>query len=182
MKKKYSIPIYFIVSVMILALSYYLIKQVDPDFINSLLGINTFESEDKTINNNFTSDNNIILSNGDSNNAYTVVSGYKKLTAANEKKLYQAIKSGAEKITDEKYKNSNYYQLEPITISGTSLSPAQIKKVIYAFQFDNPEFFWISMFLITSTAKIKQQLGLHLYFLNPKKKKPLKILTKKFPK
>ena len=139
MKKKYLLLIYLIASIMILALSFYLIKKIDPDFINSLMGINTFESEGNTMDSNFISENNIILNSGNSKSSCFIISGYKSLNDLNEKKFYLAIKSGAEKITDEKYKNSGYYLLEPITLPGANLSSSQIKKVVYAFQFDNPE-------------------------------------------
>ena len=90
MKKKYLFPVYFIASIMALTLSFYLIKQLDPQFINSLLGINTFESEDDAIENNFASENNIILNSGNSGYSCVIISGYKSLNDTNEKKLYLA--------------------------------------------------------------------------------------------
>lgn len=179
MQKKYLFPIYFISTIMILTLSFYLIKQIDPNFINSLLGINIFESEDKTIDNNLTSENNITLSKGISSSDCTITSGYNSLNDSNEKKLYIAIKANADKITDEKYKNSSYYLLSPITISGANLSTSQIKKVVYAFQFDNPEFFWISNLFNYSSGQNKTVVRLTSIFSSSEKENAAKKFSQK---
>ena len=179
MKKKYLLPVCFIAFLMILTLSFYVIKNIDPNFINYILGINTFESEDGTIDNNFMSENNIILNSGKSNSSCVIISGYKTLSDTNEKRLYLAIKSGAEKITDEKYKNFEYYQIAPITISGTSLSASQIKKVVYAFQFDNPEIFWISNLFNYSNNQNKTVIHLTSIFSKSEKEKAVKKFNEK---
>ncbi len=179
MKKKYLLLIYLIASIMILALSFYLIKKIDPDFINSLMGINTFESEGNTMDSNFISENNIILNSGNSKSSCFIISGYKSLNDLNEKKFYLAIKSGTEKITDEKYKNSGYYLLEPITLPGANLSSSQIKKVVYAFQFDNPEIFWISNIFNYSQTQNKTIIRLTSIFSKPEKEKAKKNFNEK---
>lgn len=179
MKKKYLLFVYFIASIMILTLSFYLIKHLDPQFINSLLGINTFESEDDAIENNFASENSIILNSGNSGSSCVIISGYASLTDSNEKRLYLAVKSSAEKITDEKHKNSGYYLLSPITISGVNLSPSQIKKVIYAFQFDNPEIFWLSNVFNYIHSQNKTIIKLTSIFSKSEKEKAAKKFNEK---
>lgn len=72
-----------------------------------------------------------------------VTSGFESLNTYAERICYQKIKSGCNKVLDEKHING-CYAIAPITVEGYKLDSAQIKKVLYAVRNDYPELFWIS--------------------------------------
>ena len=69
--------------------------------------------------------------------------GYDNMITAAQMNLYKKIKSGISKITDKK-NSDGFYDIEPIVLRGYRIKSEEIKKVIYAFQNDNPEIFWLA--------------------------------------
>ena len=69
--------------------------------------------------------------------------GYDNMTTEAQRTFYQKIKNGITKITDKK-NTDGFYDIEPIVLRGYKLESGEIKKVIYAFQNDNPEVFWLA--------------------------------------
>lgn len=133
---------------MMLTLGCYCIKLVYPefisfDFITNLLPNNDTSQDDENMYNLVPFEKTI--SNSESSLTSTdSLTGYSSLSSNPEKKCYTLIKKNADLITNKKYKNYNLYVISPITIPNCNLSTAQIKKVLYAIQFDCPEIFWIS--------------------------------------
>lgn len=69
--------------------------------------------------------------------------GYDNMITAAQMDLYQKMRSGINKITDRK-NSDGFYDIQPIVLRGCRLKSEEIKKVIYAFQNDNPEIFWLA--------------------------------------
>ncbi len=139
---------------MFLSVGIYALRHLDNfNFINSWIGNINQGSEDDQMD-NLSSLNELIFKKNTSDSSCVITSGYNSLSGIYEKKFYILIKSNIENITNEKYRNSDNYVISPINISGVKLTTSQIKKVIYAFQYDNPEVFWLSnVFNYTHTNK-----------------------------
>lgn len=132
---------------MMLTLGCYCVKLVYPEFVNFNFITNLFSNS-----NQYQDDENMYnlvpsektISNNENYITASSSVGYNTLSTNSEKKCYSLIKKNADLITDEKYKNYNLYVISPISIPNCNLSTAQIKKVLYAIQYDYPEIFWIS--------------------------------------
>ena len=132
---------------MMLTLGCYCVKLVYPEFVNFNFITNLFSNS-----NQYQDDENMYnlvpsektISNNENYITASSSVGYNTLSTNSEKKCYSLIKKNADLITDEKYKNYNLYVISPISIPNCNLSTAQIKKVLYAIQYDCPEIFWIS--------------------------------------
>ena len=132
---------------MMLTLGCYCVKLVYPEFVNfnfitNLLSKSNQYQDEENMYNLVSSEKTIY----NSENAVSAGStmGYNSLSTSSEKKCYSLIKKNADLITNQKYKNYNLYVISPINVPNCNLSTAQIKKVLYAIQFDFPEIFWIS--------------------------------------
>lgn len=69
--------------------------------------------------------------------------GYDNMTTAEQINCYKQIRLGVNKITNN-LSTDGFYDIEPIVVKGCKLRPDEVKKVIYAFQNDNPEVFWLA--------------------------------------
>ncbi len=69
--------------------------------------------------------------------------GYDNMTTISQKNCYKEMVSGVKKITNNR-NTDGFYDIEPIVIRGSRLRSDEVKKVIYAFQNDNPEVFWLA--------------------------------------
>ena len=69
--------------------------------------------------------------------------GYDNMTTIPQMNCYKEMRSGVNKITNNRNLDG-FYDIEPIVIKGSRLRSDEIKKVIYAFQNDNPEVFWLA--------------------------------------
>ncbi len=158
MKKRYTIPIIGISTLMFLSVALYALKIVKDsngldnisDSISYLIA--EFSGSNKNSNEqeageqgemyNFLSQNNAPKNSVISRSVETKT-GYEGLSTEYEQKCYNLIKSNCNQISDNEYK-PGLYLISPITISGCKLSSTQIKKILYAIQNDNPDIFWIS--------------------------------------
>ena len=111
-------------------------------FITNLLSNSNQYQDDENMYNLVPSERTI--SNNETSISTDSSIGYDSLSTNSEKKCYSLIKKNADLITNKKYKNYNLYVISPISVPNCNLSTAQIKKVLYAIQFDYPEIFWIS--------------------------------------
>ncbi len=147
MKKRYIIFIFLIIFMMMLTLGCYCVKLIYPEFVNfnfitNLLSNSNQYQDDENMYNLVPSERTI--SNNETSVSTDSSIGYDSLSTNSEKKCYSLIKKNADLITNKKYKNYNLYVISPISVPNCNLSTAQIKKVLYAIQFDYPEIFWIS--------------------------------------
>lgn len=69
--------------------------------------------------------------------------GHDSLSSNFEMKLYRLMESKIFKISTNSDGSGNYF-IEPIELNGVVADAHMIKKVLKAFQYDNPEVFWIS--------------------------------------
>lgn len=186
MKKKYSFSIFGVSFLMISAVVIYGARfaskngiSLNEFIMNNLLNVGTMqfqdEKQDSTEN---TLGGTSYVQPQTAQKAIRTSTGYEGLSTEVEKKCYRLIKSHASKILKTE-KKPGLYSIESFTVDGARLTSAQIKKILYAVQNDNPDIFWIASSFTYCYSGNKTTLKLTSMFSPSEQQKALKQLNNK---
>lgn len=186
MKKKYSFSIFGISFLMISAVVIYGARFADKNGINlnefimnNLLNVGTTQiSDEKQDSTENTLGGTSYVQPQTAKKAIRTSTGYEGLSTDVERKCYNLIKSNASKILNTE-KKPGLYSIQSFTVTGGRLTPAQIKKVLYAVQNDNPDIFWIASSFSYCYSGNRTTLKLTSMFSPNEQKKALKQLNNK---
>lgn len=123
--------------------------------------------------------NNSEINNFDLNKNLEVTNGYESLGSYEERLVYNKIKSGCDKITNDNNTSKGHYKIADIRIDKHNISTDTVKKCLYALQNDHPEIFWIASGFICGYTSKYTSIKLMSIFSKPQKQKAEKELEDK---
>lgn len=116
-------------------------NNTDYDYYNKMEAVIISDSGE-TQNSQYQYIDEISLGSSDYYKNVEINYGYNALSTDEEKYLYDKIMKNVYHITDETDENG-HYRTERLKIKDSHMSEYEIRKVVNAFSFDNPQIFWL---------------------------------------